>query len=70
MKEKIIAWIKNYIYMRFFGGKEAKAKAKVKRQQDKVSALQAKQDIAYDNKLKAQEDLKKTIDDIQSREDF
>jgi len=70
MKNKIITWIKAYIINRWLGGAYAKQKAKVKRQADKVNALQAKQDIAYDNKLKAQKDLDKTIEEIQSKEDF
>jgi len=70
MKDKIIAWIKAYIYNRWFGGNEAKEKAKIKRAEDKVRATQAKQIIADKNRAKADEDLKKTIDDIQSEEDY
>lgn len=74
MKDKIIAWIKAYIraYIidRWFGGAYAKEKAKVKRQIDKVNALQKKEAIAKANKDKAQEDLDKTIDEMQSEEDF
>lgn len=70
MKEKIIAWIKNYIYMRFFGGKEAKAEAKIQRAIDKSKAMVTKADIALKNQNKAIRDLEKTIEDIQSKENF
>lgn len=70
MKEKIWAWIKAYIYNRWLGGNEAKAKAKVKRQLDKVNALQTKQKIAFKNQKKAEEDLQKTIDEMQNEEDY
>lgn len=70
MKNKIIAWIKAYIVDRWFGGAKRKADAKVKRQLDKVKALETKSDIAAKNTIKAVEDLEKTIDEIQSEEDF
>lgn len=70
IKEKLIPWLKAYIYNRWLGGKEEKAKAKKKRQEDKVNALQTKQKIATENQIKAQEDLDKTIDEIQSKGDF
>lgn len=70
MKKRIIEWLKNYIYMRFLGGKEAKAAAKMRRAEDKLNAAAAKKIIALKNEAKAEHDLQKTIDEIQSEEEY
>lgn len=70
MKYKIIAWIKAYIYNRWFGGKEAKAEAKIRRAEDKEDATNVKRITAERNHAKAVKDLDKTIDEIQSEEDY
>ncbi len=70
MKAKIWEWIKAYIINRWLGGNKKKAEAKVRRAKDKATAINKKAQIAKTNKANAIKDLKKTIDELQSKEGF